>query len=104
MTGGGETPRDEAGDRRRLLARWAAWLALILALLIVLLPVPGVIETPDGDLVAAPCGSVVDPVEHEQDPWASEGCHEVRAPLRTGALLLVGLAVGTGVVLRRSES
>ncbi len=95
---------DAAGHGRRSLARWAAWLGLILAFLLVILPVPGVLEHPDGELVSAPCGSVVDPIEHpDQAPWLDEACDEVRAPLRTGAIVLVVLAVGTGAVLRRQD-
>ncbi len=99
-----DDPEDDVGHGRRSLARWAAWLGLILAFLLVILPMPGVLEHPDGDLVSAPCGSVVDPIEHpEEEPWLEEGCDEVRAPLRTGAIVLVVLAVGAGAVLRRQD-
>ena len=95
---------DDPGPGPRSLARWAAWLGLILAFLLVILPVPGVLEHPDGELVSAPCGSVVDPIDHEDEAaWLDEACDEVRAPLRTGAIVLVVLAVGAGAVLRQQD-
>lgn len=106
MSGGEphDGPEDAPGQGRRSVVRWAVWLGLILAFLLVILPVPGVLEHPDGELVSAPCGSVVDPIDHrDATPWLDEACDEVRAPLRTGAIVLVVLAVGTGAVLRGQE-
>jgi hypothetical protein len=97
--GHGSEP-DHPGSRPWLVVRWAAWAALILAVLMVLLPVPGQLEDPDGEPVLAACGSVVAPVTH-QEAWATEGCDDVRRPLRNGAALLVVGAVVTGGVLRR---